>query len=116
VGPLSFSWTQDAAGFQAIANLIGVSHPIMLSLGNFLVPAVAGRAKQGLLAARSGCTQSVQPGRITALAFDTPAAVYTRLLLGLFMAASPYVVLEGPLRLLALTYVLTFWTMAIRYF
>src|SRR4029077_17429687 len=57
-----FRGPADAAGFQAVANLIGVSHPIMLSLGNFLIPAVARvRAKQGLLAARRvALSQSTQ--------------------------------------------------------
>jgi O-antigen/teichoic acid export membrane protein len=113
-----FRGPADAAGFQAVANLIGVSHPIMLSLGNFLIPAVARvRARQGLLAARRvALSQSTQAALLllplTLLLLSMP-----RPLLGLFYGgASPYVVLDGPLRLLALTYVLTFWTMAIRYF
>jgi O-antigen/teichoic acid export membrane protein len=113
-----FRGPADAAGFQAIANLIGVSHPIMLSLGNFLVPAVARvRVKQDLLAARRvALTQSTQAALLL-LPLTLLFLIMPRPLLGLFYgSASPYAVLDGPLRLLALTYVLTFWALAIRYF
>ena len=108
----------DAAGFQAVGNLLGVSHPVMLSLGNFLVPAVAKvRARRGLLAARRlALSQSTQAAMLL-LSLVLLLFILPRPLLGLFYGtASPYVLLDWPLRLLALTYVLTFWAMAIRFF
>jgi O-antigen/teichoic acid export membrane protein len=113
-----FRGPADAGGFQAIANLIGVSHPIMLSLGNFLIPAVARvRAKQGVAAARRVAISQSTRAALLLLPLILLLLVIPRPLLGLFYgAASPYGVLDGPLRLLALTYVLTFWALAIRSF
>jgi O-antigen/teichoic acid export membrane protein len=108
----------DAAAFQAVGNLIGVSHPIMLSLGNFMVPAVARtRARQGLTAARrAGLTLATQAGLLL-LPIILLLLMVPQPLLGLFYGAnSSYVVLDWPLRLLALTYVVTYGGMAIRYF
>ena len=108
----------DAAAFQAISNLIGVSHPIMLSLGNFLVPAAArARARQGLTAARRVSLSLATQAGLLLLPLILLLLILPRPLLGLFYgAASTYVVLDWPLRLLALTYVLTYWAMAIRFF
>jgi O-antigen/teichoic acid export membrane protein len=113
-----FRGPAEAAGFQAIANLIGVSHPIMLSLGNFLIPAVARvRAKQGVLAARRVAISQSTRAALLLLPLILLVLLIPRPLLGLFYgAASPYAVLDGPLRLLALTYVLTFWALSIRSF
>jgi O-antigen/teichoic acid export membrane protein len=107
-----------AAGFQAVSNLLGVSHPIMLSLGNYLVPAVARvRAKLGVLQARRvALSQSTQAGLLL-LPLILGLLILPRPLLGLvYGTASSYVALDWPLRLLALTYVLTYWAMAIRFF
>ena len=113
-----FRGPAEAAGFQAVANLLGVSHPIKLSLGNFLVPAVARvRASRGLAAARRvALTQSTQA-----------AVLLLPLILGLLIApgtflglvyggTSPYVLLVWPLRLLALSYVVSYWALATRFF
>jgi O-antigen/teichoic acid export membrane protein len=89
----------------------------MLSLGNFLIPAVARvRAKQGLLAARRVALSQSTQAAFLLLPLTLLLLFIPRPLLGLFYgAASPYAVLEGPLRLLALTYVLSFWAMAIAF-
>jgi len=108
----------DAAGFQAVSNLLGVSHPIMLSLGNFLVPAVArARAKLGLLQARRvALGQSAQAAWLL-LPLILALLIIPRFLLGLvYGSASTYVALDWPLRLLAITYVFTYWAMAIKFF
>jgi O-antigen/teichoic acid export membrane protein len=113
-----FRGPADAAGFQAIANLLGVSHPIMLSLGNFLVPAVARvRSQRGLLIARRVALRQSTQAALLLLPFILALLIVPRSLLGLFYGAgSPYVLLEGPLRLLALTYILSYWALAIRLF
>jgi len=107
-----------AAGYQAITNLVGVSHPIMLSLGSFLVPAVArARVKQGMRAARRiAFGQTVQAGLLL-LPYMLALLVFPRALLGLFYGAgSSYLQLGGPLRLLAITYVLTYCSLAMKFF
>ncbi|HYW72257.1 MAG TPA: hypothetical protein VE961_14570 [Pyrinomonadaceae bacterium] len=108
----------QAAGFQAVANLLGVSHPIKLSLGNYLIPAVARvRANRGVSAAqRVALSQSTQAAALL-LPLILALLIFPRPLLGLvYGAASPYQLLEWPLRLLALTYILSYWAMAIRFF
>jgi len=113
-----FRGPAEAAGFQAVANLLGVSHPIKLSLGNFLIPVVARvRANRGLAAARRvALTQSTQAA-ILLLPLILGLLIAPRTFLGLFYGGtSPYVFLVWPLRLLALSYVLSYWAMAIRFF
>jgi O-antigen/teichoic acid export membrane protein len=107
-----------AAGFQAVSNLLGVSHPVMLSLGNFLVPAVARvRARRGLVQARRVALSQSTQAALLLLPLILGLLIMPRALLGLiYGAASSYVGLDWPLRLLALTYVFTYWAMAIRFF
>jgi O-antigen/teichoic acid export membrane protein len=108
----------EAAGYQAITNLVGVSHPIMLSLGSFLVPAVARtRVKQGMPAARRiAFGQAVQAGLLL-LPYLLALLLFPRPLLGLFYGTgSAYLQLGGPLRLLAITYVLTYCGLAMKFF
>lgn len=108
----------DAAAFQAIGNLLGVSHPIKLSLGNYLVPAAArARAKHGLAAARRVSISIATQAGLLLLPLVLLLLLLPRPLLGLFYgSSSTYVVLDWPLRLLALTYVITYGAMAIRFF
>ena len=108
----------DAAGFQAVSNLIGVSHPIMLSLGNFLVPAVARvRAKVGLMQARRVALGQATQAALLLMPLILALLIMPRPLLVLvYGGASSYIALDWPLRLLALTYVFTYWAMAIRFF
>lgn len=107
-----------AAGYQAIANLVGVSHPIMLSLGSFLIPTVARtRVTQGMGAARRiAFRQTVQAGLLL-LPYMLALMVLPRPLLTLFYGGnSSYILIEGPLRLLAFTYLLTYCALATKFF
>jgi O-antigen/teichoic acid export membrane protein len=113
-----FRGPAEAAGFQAVANLLGVSHPIKLSLGNFLIPVVARvRASRGLSAARRvALTQSTQAA-LFLLPLILGLLVAPSTFLGLvYGGRSPYLLLVWPLRLLALSYILSYWALAIRFF
>ena len=92
----------EAAGFQAVSNLLGVSHPIVLSLGNVVVPAAAQLAWRLVFWQRdvSRCDMAAQAG-LMLLPFVVTLLIFPRQLLGLFYSStSPYAVLEEPLRLL----------------
>ncbi|HEX6186943.1 MAG TPA: hypothetical protein VFZ40_02590 [Pyrinomonadaceae bacterium] len=113
-----FRGPADAAGFQAVSNLIGISHPIMLSLGNFLIPAVARvRAREGLVAARRIAVIYSGRAGLLLLPLFLLLLILPQPLLGLFYgAASPYVELAWPLRLFAFAYAVTYWAMVTRFF
>jgi O-antigen/teichoic acid export membrane protein len=107
----------EAAGFQAVSNLMGVSHPIVLSLGNVVVPAAArARVTAGLLAARRVALRHGSQAGLLLLPFAVILLIFPRQLLGLFYSStSPYAVLEGPLRLLTIVYVLRYFSMTLTF-
>jgi O-antigen/teichoic acid export membrane protein len=107
----------EAASFQAISNLLGVSHPIVLSLGNIVVPAAArARVKDGLRAARRVALRHVTRGGLLLLPYVAALLIFPRQLLGLFYSSSsPYLFLVSPLRLLAVIYVLNYFSMTLRF-
>jgi len=71
-----------AAGYQAISNLLGLSHPVMLSLGNVSVPAAArARVKEGFAAARRvALVHATQGGLLLLVAFGVLIAFPKQLL------------------------------------
>jgi O-antigen/teichoic acid export membrane protein len=107
----------DAAGFQAVSNLLGFSHPIILSLGNIIVPAAArARIKNGLSAARRIATIHALQGGLLLLPYFAALLIFPRQLLSLlYGSTSPYIGLNGALRLLALAYVVYFLSLATKF-
>ena len=111
-----FRGPAEAAGFQAISNLLGVSHPIMLSLGNIIVPAAArARATGGFLAAQRVAVRHSVQGGILLLPYAVMLLMFPGQLLGLFYgSSSPYVSLGNALRLLTVFYVLYYLSLALK--
>jgi len=107
----------EAAGFQAVSNLLGVSHPIVLSLGNVVVPAAArARVAAGLLAARRVALRHGTQAGLMLLPFVVTLLIFPRQLLSLFYGStSPYAALEEPLRLLTIIYVLRYSSMTLTF-
>ncbi|HVQ40496.1 MAG TPA: hypothetical protein VMS31_23340, partial [Pyrinomonadaceae bacterium] len=112
-----FRGPAEAAGFQAISNLLGVSHPIMLSLGNILVPAAArARIKDGLAGARRVALRYAAQGALLLLPFVLVLLIFPTALLRLFYgASSPYVVLESSLRLLTIIYAFHYVSLSLKF-
>jgi O-antigen/teichoic acid export membrane protein len=107
----------DVAAFQAISNLLGFSHPIMLSLGNIIVPAAArARVREGLRAAQRVAVVHATQGGLLLLPYFAALLLFPRQLLGLFYGSrSPYLALTGPLRLFALVYAIYYLTLAVKF-
>ena len=107
----------DAAGFQAISNLVGVSHPIMLSLGSIVIPAAArAHAKDGLQAARRVALRHATQGGLLLLPYVAALLIFPRQLLGLFYgSSSPYVALDSALRLLTVLYALHYVSLSLKF-
>jgi len=112
-----FRGPAEAAAFQAISNLLGVSHPIMLSLGNIIVPAAAvAHVKRGFVAARRVALRHAAQGGLLLLPFVAALLVFPRPLLELFYGqGSPYVVLASALRLLTVVYALNYFSLTLKF-
>lgn len=97
---------QEAASLQAVANVMGVCHPLMFGLGNLLVPVVArAKAMGGLpLAWRSAREQGVRFGLVLLAFFGILLLWPYTVLSMLYGPASPYAGLAGPLRLFVVSY------------
>jgi O-antigen/teichoic acid export membrane protein len=107
----------EAAGFQAVSNLLGVANPIMLSLGNIVVPSAArAHVKDGLLAARRVAVRHGTQGGLLLLPYMAALLIFPRQFLGLFYGSgSPYVVLENALRLLTVFYALHYVALTLKF-
>jgi O-antigen/teichoic acid export membrane protein len=107
----------DAAGFQAVSNLLGVSHPIMLSLGNIIIPAAAlARARGGMRAARRVAIVYASQGGLLLLPYFVALVLFPRQLLSLFYSArSPYLELDGALRLFAIAYLFYYFSLVLKF-
>jgi O-antigen/teichoic acid export membrane protein len=112
-----FRGPAEAAGFQAISNLLGVAHPIMLSLGNIVVPAAArAHMKDGLFAARRVALRHAAQGGLLLLPYVAALLIFPRQLLGLFYgSSSPYVALDSALRLLTVIYALHYISLSLKF-
>jgi O-antigen/teichoic acid export membrane protein len=107
----------EAAAFQAISNLQGVAHPVMLSLGNVVVPAAArARAREGLTAARRVAFKYAAQGGLLLLPFFAAQLIYPRQLLGIFYGSgSAYVVLDSALRFLTVAYAMHYFSLSVKF-
>jgi O-antigen/teichoic acid export membrane protein len=112
-----FRGPAEAAGFQAISNLLGVAHPVMLSLGNIVVPAAArAHVKQGLAAARRVALRQAAQGGLLLLPYVAALLIFPRQFLRLFYGpGSPYVALDTALRLLAVICILHYISLALKF-
>jgi O-antigen/teichoic acid export membrane protein len=112
-----FQGPAETAGFQAISNLLGASHPVMLSLGNIVVPAAArARVKDGFQAARRVALRHTAQGGLLLLPYLAALLIFPGLLLSLFYGAgSQYVKLENSLRLLTVFYALHYISLALKF-
>ena len=97
------------AGYQSLLNLVGISNPVIFSVSNLLIPAVARVASQGVRDARRTVVHYgiryaalLLPGFLLLFAF--PQTVM-RLVYG---AASPYLGLAPLLRLFVLAFILQY--------
>jgi len=107
----------DAAGFQAVSNLLGFTHPIILSLGNIIVPAAArARVIDGLKAARRVAMVHAMQGGLLLLPYFAVLLIFPRQLLSLFYGSkSSYIGLTVALRLLALAYLFYYLSLAFKF-
>jgi O-antigen/teichoic acid export membrane protein len=112
-----FRGPAEAAGFQAISNLLGVSHPVMLSLGNIVIPAAArARVKEGLHAARRVALLHASQGGLLLLPYVVVLLLFPKQLLGLFYGAgSSYTLLDSALRLFTVLYALHYSSLALKF-
>ncbi|MCL6544863.1 MAG: hypothetical protein K6T61_06525, partial [Bryobacteraceae bacterium] len=100
----------EAASLLAVLNVLGVSHPLLFGMTNWMLPATAAAFQRGgERAAFRAALHSWRPGAALA------AAMLAFLLLQpgfalrlLYGASSPYAVLSAPLRWGALAYLLMF--------
>ena len=109
----AFPWTlayfhglEATAQFQATANILGITHPVLFSMSNLVVPAAArARVTGGALAAwRVGSTYGGQAALLL-LPFFLVLLVWPTQVLEIFYGAdSPYAVLDGMLRLFVVVY------------
>jgi O-antigen/teichoic acid export membrane protein len=105
-----FHSAKETASLQAVAGLLGVCHPVMFGLGNLLVPLVArAKATGGLsLAWQTARGHGAQFG-LFLVPYFAILLLWPRAILSMFYGqGSPYVRLEGPLRLLVVAYVFTY--------
>jgi O-antigen/teichoic acid export membrane protein len=113
----SFAWAlaaargpAESARFQAAANLLGVTHPVMFGLGSLIVPGVAracaapGAATAWHWAWKQGLRGAVLLAPYFAILWFWPQLV----LAAFYTARSPYLDLELPVRVLAAAYVFAF--------
>lgn len=103
---LALHGTYLAASYQAVLNIIGVSNPVMMSVGNFILPATiranasGGRKRASRVVLRYGLLGAALLVPCYALIFVWPG-VFLKIL---YRAASPYFFQQDALRLLVLAY------------
>lgn len=112
----AFPWTLAAlhgpaatAAFQATANLLGMTHPVMFSINNVIVPAVANQRQQGIPAVSKLTKRFALQGAAVLLPYYALLLIWPVAALSLFYGAgSVYTGLSGPVRLFAVAYALLY--------
>lgn len=100
----------QAASFQAVSNLLRVSHPVMFGVGNLVTPAASRARKEGGIrqAVRSGLRPGVFGGLLL-LPYFGALLIWPRLALSLaYGHSSAYVGMTAPLRWFVLAYVFSY--------
>ncbi len=118
MGILQFpSWTLDAlqgravvGSYQALASLIGIANPILFSMSNMMIPAVARAAGDGLAAARKILIKNaVVFSALLLPCFLVMGCFPRQIMSAVYGAHSPYLSLATLLRILSLTFTLQFF-------
>ncbi len=96
----------EAASFQSVVNLLGVSHPVLFSANNLIIPAVAGaREKRGIGGAWRASIHYGFIGGAVLVPYFSALLVWPRASLSLvYGALSPYAEFATGLRLGVLAY------------
>lgn len=97
----------ETASIQAMINILGASHPVIVSTNNLMVPSVAkANAEGGMKAVNKTVLQYAVQGGIILAPFYGVLFLFPRQTLELVYGAnSPYVNLENILRLLTISYI-----------
>ena len=106
----AFHGSSEVARFSALSQLMGVTNPVLMSMGSLIVPAVAARRAA---AGNAAAWRAAIPYAIQAAALLLPyfgfLVLFPGLALRVFGAGSPYAVLQTELRLFVLAYGLFFF-------
>jgi O-antigen/teichoic acid export membrane protein len=97
-----------SAEFQAVSNILGISHPVIFGIGSLIYPAVArARGEYGEReATKIGLRYGIRGGMLL-LPFYLILVIWPQSVLGLFYgSSSPYLDLAGVLRLFVLCYLI----------
>jgi O-antigen/teichoic acid export membrane protein len=99
-----------AAEYQAVANLLGVTHPVMLSVGNLIIPSIAvhGGTLSVVTARRIAISRSTPYGAILLPFFLILFVMPSGVLQLVYGSGSTYLDLEAPLRWFVFAYMLFF--------
>jgi O-antigen/teichoic acid export membrane protein len=109
----SFLWTLaffhgsgEVGKWQAVLNMLGLTHPILIGLSNLMIPAVAqARAGGGFSAAKQTALQLGSKGGLLLAPYFVLLLIYPAGVLRLFYGAdSPYLSLEVTVRVMAVCY------------
>lgn len=105
-----FHGPEEAAKLQAVGNLLGVTHPIMFSVCNLIIPAAArARLDGGVTAAKQSGFRYATQGLAILLPYYMVLVLYPEGAFGvLYGAGSAYSGLTAELRLYVLVYAFTY--------
>lgn len=114
---MCFPWTlalsrgpQEAASFQAMINVLGVSHPVIMSVGNLIVPAATKAQKEaGTEAASFSAFRYGSQGGALLLPYFVLLLIWPAQVLSFFYgASSSYAGLAGLLRIFVIAYLFAY--------
>jgi O-antigen/teichoic acid export membrane protein len=107
-----FHGSGEVATYQALANLLGVSNPVLTSMSGLIVPAVAiASAQRGIHAARRAALGYAAQGAGLLLPYFAALALLPQLALRMFYGAnSPYLSYTTPLRLMVAVYTVFYFS------
>ena len=105
----AFPWTlamfysaSAAAGFQAVVNLLALTNPIMLGIGNLIIPATARASLHGLRAAHDVLRRYATGGAILLAPYLVLLVALPKLALtAVYGSSSPYLGFERSVRIYA---------------
>jgi O-antigen/teichoic acid export membrane protein len=108
----------EAASFQSVINLLGVSHPVLFSTSNLIIPAVAGaRGKRGVRAAWQTSVRYGMIGGVCLVPYFSALLIWPRASLSLvYGALSPYANFATGLRLGVLAYAIAYCAVVVAAF
>ena len=98
-----------AAAYQALNNVLGVTHPVIIGVANAIIPTVARSTAEGQTSAvRKGLTLGFH-GSLLIVPYLTILGLLPLVALQLFYGhSSPYLALAGPIRWMCVAYVVMY--------